>query len=201
MSITSNSPIAERAGVRSLLRACALACMLAGAHASAGEREVSTDLPPALPVSALDGGWGVVGQGTMRWFGLPLYEASLWTRGAEPWRAERPFALEIRYARSIRSERLVAASLDEMERLGFADAARREHWRPLLERAFPSVEAGDTIVGLAQPDGRVVFYHRGAPTAELRDAAFARAFFAIWLDPRTREPGLRARLLGIGDEG
>lgn len=193
MSITSNSPVPERAGLRSLLRAggLALACVLGGAHASAGE----------LPASALDGGWGVVGQGTMRWFGLPLYAASLWTRGAEPWRAERPFALEIRYARSIRSERLVAASLDEMERLGLADAARRERWRPLLERAFPSVEAGDTIVGLAQPDGTVVFYHRGAPTAELRDAAFARAFFAIWLDPRTREPGLRARLLGIDDEG
>ncbi|NMG28788.1 chalcone isomerase family protein [Aromatoleum evansii] len=194
MSITSNLPIPERAGVRALLLAggLALACMLGGAHASAGERE--------LPAPGL-GGWGVVGQGTMRWYGLPLYDASLWTRGAEPWRAEQPFALEIRYARSIRSERLVEASLDEMERLGLADAARRERWRPLLERAFPSVEAGDTIVGLAQPDGRVVFYHRGAPTAELRDAAFATAFFAIWLDPRTREPGLRARLLGIDDEG
>jgi hypothetical protein len=30
------------------------------------------------------------------------------------------------------------------------------------------------------------------------DPVFARAFFAIWLDPRTREPQLRNRLLGKG---
>lgn len=200
MSITSNSPTAERAGVRSLLLAgcIALACALGAGRAAASGLEARA---PGVGT-----GWGVVGQGTMRWFGLALYDASLWTRGAERWRPERwrperPFALEIRYARPIRGERLVAASLDEMARLGFADAARREAWRPLLARAFPSVEPGDTIVGLAEPDGRVAFYHRGALTAELRDADFARAFFAIWLDPRTREPGLRSSLLGIGDEG
>lgn len=195
MSITSNSPTAERAGLRPLLLAgcIALACVLAGGRAAASGLEARA---PGVGT-----GWGVVGQGTMRWFGLALYDASLWTRGAERWRPERPFALEVRYARPIRGERLVAASLDEMARLGFADAERREAWRPLLARAFPSVEPGDTIVGLAEPDGRVAFYHRGALTAELRDADFARAFFAIWLDPRTREPGLRSSLLGIGDEG
>jgi len=176
-----------------LLAGCiALACVLGG---PAGASRLEARAP------GVGAGWGVVGQGTMRWFGLALYDASLWTRDAEPWRPERPFALEIRYVRPIRGERLVAASLDEMARLGLADAARRETWRPLLARAFPSVEPGDTIVGLAEPDGRVAFYHRGALTAELRDADFARAFFAIWLDPRTREPGLRSSLLGIGDEG
>ncbi len=33
----------------------------------------------------------------------------------------------------------------------------------------------------------------------VRDVAFAKAFFAIWLDPRTRNPELRARLLGVGE--
>jgi len=32
---------------------------------------------------------------------------------------------------------------------------------------------------------------------EIPDAAFSRAFFSIWLDPRTAEPGLRAALLGL----
>jgi hypothetical protein len=32
----------------------------------------------------------------------------------------------------------------------------------------------------------------------LADPQLARAFFAIWLDARTREPQLRARLLGEG---
>jgi hypothetical protein len=33
-------------------------------------------------------------------------------------------------------------------------------------------------------------------TGEIRDAAFARLFFAVWLSPRTSEPALRSALLG-----
>jgi len=32
---------------------------------------------------------------------------------------------------------------------------------------------------------------------EIRDPEFAEAFFAIWLDPRTRDPELRQQLLGL----
>lgn len=40
------------------------------------------------------------------------------------------------------------------------------------------------------------FYHQGRLSGKVADPAFARAFFAIWLDARTRVPALRARLLG-----
>jgi hypothetical protein len=41
------------------------------------------------------------------------------------------------------------------------------------------------------------FYHQGKLTGRIDDVEFAGAFFAIWLDERTREPALRARLLGL----
>lgn len=167
----------------------ALAAAMAGA-------ETSGRLPAGVGAD-----WALRGEGTVRWLGLRLYEAALWTRAGQAWHPARPFALEIRYARAVAGADLVAVSLDEMNRLGFGGADDARRWRPLLERAFPSVEAGDAIVGVAEPDGQVAFYHRGTLTAEVRDPAFARAFFAIWLDPRTREPALRARLLGVGDEG
>jgi hypothetical protein len=40
------------------------------------------------------------------------------------------------------------------------------------------------------------FWRNGAPLGEVADPAFSRAFFSIWLDPRTSAPELRAALLG-----
>jgi hypothetical protein len=59
---------------------------------------------------------------------------------------------------------------------------------------FPSVKPGDRIVGLQLSD-RARFFYNDQSLGEINDAAFARAFFAIWLDPRTSEPSLRTALL------
>ncbi|MBK7766513.1 MAG: chalcone isomerase family protein [Sulfuritalea sp.] len=139
--------------------------------------------------------WRVQGQGEMRWFGLRLYEASLWAPGGR-WQAELPYALELRYARDIPSGRLVDASIQEMQRLGAADDERLARWKVALEQVFPDVRSGDVIVGMHLPARGAEFYHQGRLTGRIDDVDFARAFFAIWLDERTREPGLRARLLG-----
>jgi hypothetical protein len=49
-------------------------------------------------------------------------------------------------------------------------------------------------VGLQLAD-RARFFFNEQPIGEIDDPAFARAFFAIWLDPRTSEPSLRSALL------
>ena len=64
-----------------------------------------------------------------------------------------------------------------------------------------SVQAGDTLAALHRPGEGARFWHQGQPSGEIRDPELARAFFAIWLDPRTREPQLRAQLLGLADGG
>ncbi len=139
--------------------------------------------------------WRRLGAGEMRWLGFRVYEASLWAP-QENWQPDAPFALAIRYDRSIPSSRLVQTSVDEMRRLGMVDDARLEVWRTFLEQAFPDVDRGDVIVGVNLPGEGAVFYHGGELAGRLADERFARAFFAIWLDERTREPGLRMRLLG-----
>ena len=140
--------------------------------------------------------WRLLGQGEMRWFGFRLYAASLWAPDGR-WQPEQPYALELRYARDIPARRLVEASIEEMQRLGAADPERLARWKVELERVFPDVRSGDVIVGLHQPGSGAEFYHQGRLTGRVDDAGFARSFFAIWLDPRTREPGLRASLLGL----
>ena len=51
-----------------------------------------------------------------------------------------------------------------------------------------AIAAGETLSGLHRPGRGAAFWHDGRATAELDDPALAQAFFAIWLDERTREP-------------
>jgi len=41
-----------------------------------------------------------------------------------------------------------------------------------------------------------LFYSATGYLGAIEDPEFARVFFAIWLDPRTQTPDLRAALLG-----
>jgi DUF1365 family protein len=63
-----------------------------------------------LPQAHLQGSAG------LRWFGLKIYDASLWS-AATPFDPEQPFALELTYQRSLSRARIVQTSMDEIRRL------------------------------------------------------------------------------------
>lgn len=146
-------------------------------------------------VETLAGGLAPRGQAELRWFGLKVYDAALWSP-APSWSAERPHALEIRYTRDISGARLVDTSIDEIRRLGHDDDARLQRWRTALATVLPDVAAGDTLVGLHLPGRGAHFWHGERRLGDIADPALAQAFFAIWLDARSREPAMRAQLLG-----
>jgi hypothetical protein len=155
--------------------------------------------PQALPhpVAAALPDARLVGLGSLRWLGLHIYDAALWAEQAV-WTTHAPFALDIRYARRIPGTRLAATSVEEMRRMALGDAEELRRWRREMERIFPDVSPGDRVIGVNLPGRGVAFYSAERLLGRIEDDAFARAFFAIWLDPRTREPGLRASLLGDG---
>jgi hypothetical protein len=136
-----------------------------------------------------------VGQGTLRWFGLHVYDARLYVSG-EGLRLDAPFALALRYARDFEGTRIAESSADEMRRLGFGDEADQRRWREAMRALFPDVKRGDELTGVSLPGRGAVFFHNGRRVGTIDDAAFAAAFFAIWLDPRTRAADLRRELLG-----
>lgn len=193
MSITTNSCASERP-LRVLRALLLLAAFLPLVALASGKWMVPAVLPGAAER------WQVLGDAQMRWFGMRIYDAALWVRAGTEWSPDAAFALEIRYGRAIKSRRLVEVSLEEMQRLQVAGEARLRSWQGLLEAAFPDVERDHTIIGLRLPDGGVRFFHQGQLTVEIDDPAFAEAFFAIWLDERTRAPEMRQGLLGLADE-
>ena len=136
--------------------------------------------------------WQEWGSGEMRWFGLALYDATLYVAGDEVERAL--LALQLRYRRDIARARLVQASIAEMRRLG-AGPAQLQRWEGELARVFPDVASGDSIIGIRLPGQGVRFFHQDSMRGEIADPDFGRWFFAIWLDPRCHSPALREKLL------
>ena len=149
--------------------------------------------------------WREQGSGEARWLGLSLYRASLLRPADEegPWSAERPHALRLVYARGFSARQIAEASLDEIRRLALLplDGEEAARWQARLEALFPDVAEGDELVGVHWPGQGIDFHHHGRLLGRIDDPAFARAFMAIWLDPRTRLPALRARLIGEPQDG
>jgi len=140
----------------------------------------------------------VAGSGTLRWFGLHIYDARLYVGPSGFSSADmtaRPFALDINYARAFSGVRIAEKGRDVMESMGTASKAQAQAWCDTLTHIYPDVQAGDHLTGLFVPGQGTTFYFNGRIIGQIPGDDFARAFFSIWLDPHTEAPDLRAALL------
>lgn len=154
---------------------------------------VPADLPPAV-CSVLEN-CRMVGKGRLRWWGLHVYDAALWSRDGR-WQADAPYVLDIVYARNITSAQITETSVEELRRLGISDETKLARWEAAMRRTFPDVRPGSRLIGVYRPQRGVQFYSATGLLGSIEDPEFARRFFDIWLDPRTQKPELRAALLG-----
>ncbi len=136
----------------------------------------------------------LAGQGPFTWFGLRVYDAELWV-GEKGYVPGEPFVLELRYARKLDGIKIAEASADQMAKIGAGSATQRTAWLARMKEIFPDVKEGSRITGVYLPASGARFYLDGKPLASVPDPDFARAFFAIWLDPKTTAGSLRTALL------
>ena len=149
--------------------------------------EVAAELPDAR----------LRGSATLRFLGLHIYDARLWSPAAVgPQPENQPLALELQYARGLEGQRIADRSIDEMRRIGSFTDAQAARWRDAMARLFPDVQAQDRITGVLRPGQGARFFFNGKLRGEVAEPEFARLFFGIWLSPRTSEPRLRLQLLG-----
>jgi len=170
-----------------------LLCACGGVHANntlAPPVELARDLEKPV----------LTGSGRLRWLGILVYEASLWT--APQFAPERfgahVFALEIRYARAISGSTLADTSIKQMQALEALPRSRQMEWLQALTSALPDVKPGDRLTGLHIPEKGLRLYFNGQLHKTIDDPLLSERFFAIWLSPATQEPRLRAQLLGLG---
>ena len=146
---------------------------------------------PLLPGSRLQG------QAMLRFFGLQVYHAHLWTRSDfRPEQLEQqPLVLELHYLRDFKGSAIAERSLQEMRRAGGIGEEQGQRWLAEMQRLFPDVKAGDRITGVHVPGSGARFYLNGRLLGAVEDDAFSRLFFGIWLSPRTSQPRMRETLL------
>jgi hypothetical protein len=132
------------------------------------------------------------GQGRMTFWGFDVYDARLYVGDQ---RGQSGFALDLNYLRSLKGADITKSTLDEMQRLGVSEA-NRSAWGKKLDGIFPNVVSGSSLTAIHVPGRGTVFLHNGKPAGEVAGDDFAKAFFSIWLDPKTVAPKLRTALIG-----
>jgi Chalcone isomerase-like len=164
--------------------------------AFAASDELASGIPPAVAAQIPD--VKIRGSGEMTFLGLSIYDVRLFrdvsARGDVT--TDESFALQLVYKRKLYGALIAARSVEEMTKLGYGSADELARWGERLKQILPDVDAGDSLTGVNLPHRGVFFYQNGKPIGSIDDPGFARAFFAIWLDPRTSEPVLRRQLLG-----
>jgi hypothetical protein len=150
-------------------------------------------LPPA--VVALAPGLAPQGGGEMTFLGLSIYDGWFWAPSHE-WKLDAPFAIDLHYHRKLGGMLIAERSVSEIEKLGLGTPEQLKRWGEAMGRLFPDVASGDQITGLFLPPGIVRYFVNGKPLGEIVDPSFARAFFGIWLDPKTSRADFRKTLLG-----
>ena len=165
-------------------------CLIAGGVVSAS----------SLPDPVVDNRYPLrmVGAGELRWLGLPIYDASLWTSSGRHagFTAGETVALSLWYRRSFTRDQLLDVTETAWRKLGQVDPAQRARWLAELRSFWTDVAPGQNVTTVVLPAGPTRFYDQRGRFGQVDDPAFGPAFLSIWLDPRSVVGDLRIRLLG-----
>jgi hypothetical protein len=134
------------------------------------------------------------GSGKLTWWGFHIYDAFFYRAGTP---ASAEFALDVRYQKSFTGVSIANKTAEEMKKMGVPES-QAALWGRELAAILPNIESGDALTAVYMPKQGTVFYHDGKRIAQISGIEFSKAFFGIWLDPKTSAPKLRNELLGQG---
>lgn len=191
MIMTAQTPVRARRAAAVLLAAGLCVFQAATAKASPVLPDAAAKVLQQQGLEAQ-----LCGSGDYRFFGFGVYKAALYG-ACSPDPFDAPFALTLQYQRNFTREQIVESSVEEIRRVSensIAEATLKK-WAGYMLSAFTDVAEGERLTGVYLPGQGAVFMAGEQKTSTVKDTEFARWFFSIWLDPRTRAPGLRSALL------
>lgn len=137
----------------------------------------------------------LVGSGSLKWWGLKVYDASLYAPQGR-YNPDTSYALSIQYRMDFNAADLARKSIEEISRIhGEQTDVDRDY--EILKSVFADVSEGDVLVGVHVPGQKADFYHNDRFTGQILDSDLADKFFSVWLSGQTSEPELRMALIGV----
>jgi Chalcone isomerase-like len=172
--------------------------LFAFAALTAVSAEVQTKLPPPVLAEGFRGQH--VGSGILKYFGLEIYTATLWTPDGSFSGSfvEEPVAFSLDYRRSFSRDRLIDITRTAWNELGLANEEQQQRWSRELSSIWVDVRRGSNMTTLVLPSGETRFYSAERFLGRIEDPVFGPAFLQIWLDERVADTALgnlRADLL------
>jgi hypothetical protein len=147
--------------------------------------------------------WGqakMIGQTSFRKYGFHIYDASYWLleRDSQGEPMKNSKALMIAYARNIKSEKLVASTEKQWNKIGVSSDYPVSQWLRELSGIWPDVGPGDLLIALVTPGGSTEFYSGDGLLGVIDDTQFGPVFLDIWLGSKSRYQKNRKELLNEG---
>jgi hypothetical protein len=167
--------------------------IFAGAVIVAAQTGGHRPLPPQVLSTAP--GIRPFGTGRHTWWGVRMYDATLWVVGPR-WSAAAPHALDIEPGRAVPADTLVKNAIGEMRDLKVGDARQLGIWQAEMKRLIPDVKQGDQIVIFCSDTNRTLSYLNNSSIGTVDDPSFCPAIMSVWLHPQTKHQAMRKSLLG-----
>ncbi|WP_371169435.1 hypothetical protein [Aliiroseovarius sp. 2305UL8-7] len=159
---------------------------------------VASFLAPTKPANAQSNvvsgalpGAELRGNAVLRFLGIPLYQARLFTVGGAPFNWADDFALELTYKRNLTQYDLVEATMREFKRTGGRIPVDAQ-----LNTCFKAVNKGDSYLAVTNGTDKIDFWRNGARTCTLRYPQIKSRFMGIFLGDNTRSKSFTRTLKG-----
>ncbi len=140
-----------------------------------------------------------MGYGDMRWLGLKIYSAALWSidPGFNGLDYQQTVMLSIEYNKNISRQKLLSITAKQWKKLGKTNTEQQSQWLEQLQSIWPDVKPGSMIASVVLPGEGTYFYDRSQLLGAIKDPDFGPDFLDIWLSPDCKLKSLRKKLLGI----
>ncbi|WP_299349700.1 chalcone isomerase family protein [uncultured Shimia sp.] len=173
--------LADTARITALSGLLLLSLLLTGARADVARTGLSN--PERL------------GSVTVRYLGIAIYDAELFTSGGTDFRWQAPMALRLTYRRGFSADQLTDATMTEITRMN-GESASDAKLRADLATCYRDVKKGDEITATSQGSNAVSLWLNNRKVCTLNSAGIQKRFFGIWLAPESRMARLSPQLKG-----